>query len=247
MLLLLRLGAFLAFVVLWFFVSVAAGPNLVPNPAVTALAGISLFKDGRIVTAMFQTLHVYLTGYGLAVAVAIPVGMLMGGIPYLGRTLDVYVNALMATPRVAFIPLVIVFLGLGAEAKIFIVFLGAVMPILINTYAGILNSDAELIEMARSAGASRFQVYWRIMLPGAVPFVAVGLRLGATIGLINTVVAELYTAVSGLGGLLAIYGNTFQMAPYFVVVLVLACIGILVTQLLRMLESRSQRWRFDAG
>ena len=128
-----------------------------------------------------------------------------------------------------------------------IVFLGAVMPILINTYAGILNSDDELIEMARSTGASRFQVYWRIMLPGAVPFVAVGLRLGATIGLINTVVAELYTAVSGLGGLLAIYGNTFQMAPYFVVVLVLAVIGSIVTQLLRMLEFRAQRWRYDSS
>jgi len=245
MLLFLRLCAFLAFVLLWFIISAAAGPNLVPNPVSTALAGIALFKDGRIITAMLQTLQVYLAGYGLAVAVAIPVGMLMGGIPYLGRTLDVYVNALMATPRVAFIPLVIVFLGLGAEAKIFIVFLGAVMPVLINTYAGILNSDVELIEMARSAGASRFQVYWRIMLPGAVPFIAVGLRLGATIGLINTVVAELYTAVSGLGGLLAIYGNTFQMAPYFVVVLVLASIGVLVTQSLRMLETRAQRWRFD--
>lgn len=245
MLVLLRLGAFGAFLMLWFLVSIAAGPNLVPDPVRTVVAGVALVRDGRIVTATLQSLHVYLSGYAVAVAVAIPVGMLMGGIPYLGRTLDVYVNALMATPRVAFIPLVIVFLGLGAEAKIAIVFLGAVMPILINTYAGILNSDDELIEMARSAGASRFQIYWRIMLPGAVPFVAVGLRLGATIGLINTVVAELYTAVSGLGGLLAIYGNTFQMAPYFVVVLVLAVIGSVVTQLLRMLELRAQRWRYD--
>jgi NitT/TauT family transport system permease protein len=247
MLILMRLGAFVAFLGLWFLVSIAAGPNLVPDPLRTAMAGIALVKDGRIVAATLESLRVYLSGFALAIAVAIPVAMLMGGIPNLGRTLDVYVNALMATPRVAFIPLVIVFLGLGAEAKIAIVFLGAVMPILINTYAGILNSDAELIEMARSAGASRFQIYWRIMLPGAVPFVAVGLRLGATIGLINTVVAELYTAVSGLGGLLAIYGNTFQMAPYFVVVLVLASIGITITQLLRALEARAQRWRYDPG
>lgn len=245
MLFFLRLGAFLAFLLLWFLVSLAAGPNLVPDPVATAVAGVALFQEGRIVTATLQSLHVYLSGYAAAIAVAIPVGMLMGGIPKLGRTLDVYVNALMATPRVAFIPLVIVFLGLGAQAKVAIVFLGAVMPILINTYAGILNSDDELVEMARSAGASRFQIYWRIMLPGAVPFIAVGLRLGATIGLINTVVAELYTAVSGLGGLLAIYGNTFQMAPYFVVVLVLALIGSVVTQLLRMVEARAQRWRSD--
>ena len=96
------------------------------------------------------------------------------------------------------------------------------MPIVINTYAGVLNADGELVEMARAAGATRPQIFRRILLPGALPFIVVGLRLGATIGLINTVVAELYTAVPGLGGLLAIYGNTFQMAPYFVVIFILA-------------------------
>jgi NitT/TauT family transport system permease protein len=247
MLLLLRLGAFLAFLLLWFLVSLSAGPNLVPGPVRTAGRRRSARQRRQVVRCRAAD------PAGLSARICSgrgnchSGGMLMGGIPALGRTLDIYVNALMATPRVAFIPLVIVLLGLGAEAKVAIVFLGAVIPILINTYAGILNSDAELVEMARSAGASRFQIYWRIMLPGAVPFVAVGLRLGATIGLINTVVAELYTAVSGLGGLLAIYGNTFQMAPYFVVVLLLATIGIAITQLLRMLEIRAQRWRYDPG
>ncbi len=247
MLTLYRLAAFLGLLLLWYGVSLMAGRNLVPDPASTAAAALALGRDGKIFQATLESLYVYLAGFTLAALVAIPLGMLMGGIRDLGRTLDVYVNALMATPRVAFIPLVIVFLGLGSEAKIFIVFLGAVMPILINTYAGILNTDEELVEMARSAGASRLQVYWRIMLPGAVPFVVLGLRLGATIGLINTVVAELYTAVSGLGGLLALYGNTFQMAPYFVVVIVLACIGVVVSGGLRMLENRAQRWRYVAG
>ena len=245
MLALYRLAALAILLGLWFLISLIVGPNFVPDPLRTATAAAAMMRDGKIFEAAGQSITIYLGGYFLAIAVAIPVAMIMGGIPNVGRTLDVYVNALMATPRVAFIPLVIVFLGLGAEAKMFIVFLGAVMPILINTYAGILNSDTELIEMARSAGASRFQIYWRIMLPGALPFMAVGLRLGATIGLINTVVAELYTAVSGLGGLLAFYGNTFQMAPYFVVVLVLALIGTLVTQLLRLMEVRAQRWRYD--
>lgn len=240
-----RVATLAALIGAWFLISSLVGRNFVPDPLRTADAAIALIRDGKIFVAMFESLYVYLVGYTLAMAVGVPLGMLMGGIPNLGRTLDVYVNALMATPRVAFIPLVIVFLGLGPDAKIFIVFLGAVMPILINTYVGILNSDGELVEMARSAGASRFQVYWRIMLPGALPFVVLGLRLGATIGLISTVVAELYTAVSGLGGLLAFYGNTFQMAPYFVVVIVLSSIGVVVTQGLRMLETRARRWRYD--
>ena len=122
-----------------------------------------------------------------------------------------------------------VLLGLGVQAKVFIVFLGASMPILLNTYAGVLASNAELVEMAKSVGASRWRVFSRITLPGALPFIVVGLRVGATIGLINTVVAELYTAVRGLGGLLAVYGNTFRMAEYFVIVLILAAIGVTVT------------------
>jgi len=227
----------------WWAASRIAGANLVPTPGETLAAAGRLLADGRILTATMESLRVYFGGYILAALIGIPLGLAMGANRDLGRTLEVFVNALMATPRVAFIPLIIVFLGLGPEAKIVVVFLGAVMPILANTYAGILNSDDDLIEMARSMGASRPQIYLRIMLPGALPFVAVGLRLGATIGLINTVVAELYTAVSGLGGLLALYGNTFQMAPYFVVVLVLALVGAVVTQILRHLELRASRWR----
>ena len=177
------------------------------------------------------------------VLLAVPLGVVMGGILPLGRTLDIYVNALAATPRVAFIPLVIVLLGLGIEAKVFIVFLGAAMPIVINTYAGVLAADDELIEMARSTGASSWRIFSRIVVPNAVPFIVAGLRIGATIALINTVVAELYTAVRGLGGLLALYGNTFRMAEYFVVVLVLALVGVVVTELLRHLQLRLERWR----
>jgi ABC-type nitrate/sulfonate/bicarbonate transport system permease component len=242
-----RLLALVGFVAVWWLAAQLAGTNLIPTPAATAVAAREVLADGRIWRATGESLSVYLGGYGLAILVGIPVGLLMGGFRMLGRTLEIYVNALTATPRVAFIPLIIVLLGLGFEAKIAIIFLGAVMPIVINTYAGVLNADGELVEMARSAGASRAQVFRRILLPGALPFIVVGLRLGATIGLINTVVAELYTAVRGLGGLLAVYGNTFQMAPYFVVVLMLATIGTVVTQGLRVIEARTERWRYNGG
>jgi ABC-type nitrate/sulfonate/bicarbonate transport system permease component len=242
-----RLLALVGFVAVWWLAAQLAGTNLIPTPAVTAVAAREVLADGRIWRATGESLSVYLGGYGIAILVGIPVGLMMGGFRMLGRTLEIYVNALTATPRVAFIPLIIVLLGLGFEAKIAIIFLGAVMPIVINTYAGVLNADGELVEMARSAGASRAQVFRRILLPGALPFIVVGLRLGATIGLINTVVAELYTAVRGLGGLLAVYGNTFQMAPYFVVVLMLATIGTIVTQGLRVIEARTDRWRYNGG
>jgi NitT/TauT family transport system permease protein len=240
-----RLVALMVFVAIWWLASALAGRNFLPSPAETATAAVKLFADGTIFRAMGESLIVFLAGYAVAAAVAIPLGLLMGGFRVLGATLDPYVNALTATPRVAFIPLIIVFLGLGFEAKTTIVFLGAVMPILINTYAGVLNSDGELIEMARSAGARDMQIFRAIMLPGALPYIVAGLRLGAALALINTVVAELYTAVKGLGGLLSVYGNTFQMAPYFVVVLMFALIGVVVTQALRVLERRMNSWRYN--
>ena len=230
-------------IALWWLASINVARNLIPSPWATVLAGQRLIEEGRLLRATWQSLSIYLSGYVIAAATAIVVGVVMGAIRPLGKTLEIYVYALAAMPRVAFIPLIIVFLGLGFEAKLFIVFLGAVMPILVNTYAGVLAVDPDLIEMARSLGVGRWGIFSRIVLPSAVPFVIVGLRVGATIGLINTVVAELYTAVSGLGGLLAIYGNTFRMAEYFVIVIVLAVIGVIVTEVLRHVEKRLDRWK----
>lgn len=243
MILALRLGFLVCLLLLWAFVAQLLSSNVVPSPRATFLAAGRMISDGDLQRALGDSLIVYLSGYALAVALGVALGILMGGFRVLGKTLEVYVFALAATPRVAFIPLIIVLLGLGVEAKVFIVFLGALMPVLINTYAGVLAADDELIEMARSVGAGRLRVFRRIIMPGALPFIVVGMRLGATIGLINTIVAELYTAVKGLGGMLAIYGNTFRMAEYFVVVLTLAAIGVAVTESLRYLEQRVSRWR----
>lgn len=238
-----RLGFLGLLVGAWYVASQYVGRNLIPTPLATYEAAGRLLEQGRLQGALLDSLTVYLSGYGAAILAAIPIGLLMGTIRPIGKTLDIFVYALAATPRVAFIPLIIVLMGLGLQAKTFIVFLGALMPILINTYAGVLAVDDELKEMARSVGATPGRIFTRIVLPSAVPFIVVGLRIGATIGLINTVVAELYTAVTGLGGLLAIYGNTFRMAEYFVIVLSLALIGVIVTEILRFAENRLGRWR----
>jgi NitT/TauT family transport system permease protein len=239
-----RLLVFVLLLVIWWLVAVLAGENFLPTPWQTVVAGVQVIGDGSVPLATLDSLTVFLSGFLLAAAFAIPFGLLMGGFRVFGAALEGYVNALSAMPRVAFIPVIIVFLGLGYEAKIFIVFLGAVMPIVINTYAGVLNCDGELVEMARSAGARDLQIFRKIMLPGALPYITAGLRVGASLALINTVVAELYTAVSGLGGLLSIYGNSFRMAPYFVVVCILAVVGMLVMHSLKLVERRMDRWRY---
>ncbi len=239
-----RLLVFVLLIALWWAAAAATGENFLPTPLQTVAAATRVIGDGTVPRATLESLIVFLSGFLAAALFAIPFGLAMGGFRIFGSALEGYVNALSAMPRVAFIPLVIVFLGLGYEAKVFIVFIGAVMPILINTYAGVLNCDGELVEMARSAGASNLQIFRKIMLPGSLPYITAGLRVGASLALINTVVAELYTAVNGLGGLLSVYGNSFRMAPYFVVVCVLAVIGVLVMASLKLVERRMERWRY---
>jgi NitT/TauT family transport system permease protein len=229
----------------WWLIAIVAGKNFVPTPPQTVAAAGEMIASGTLLHASLDTIGVFLAGYFLAAVIAIPCGLLMGGIRTLGAAFEPFVDALSAMPRVSFIPLIIVFLGLGPQAKIVVVFIGAAMPILINTYAGVLNCDGELIEMARSAGATELQVFRKIMLPGSLPYITAGLRVGASLALINTVVAELYTAVNGLGGLLSVYGNSFRMAPYFVVVFVLGAIGVAVMQSLKVLERNMARRRYN--
>ncbi|MFB9224843.1 ABC transporter permease [Paracoccus cavernae] len=242
-----RLGVLAALIALWSLVAASMPQGLFASPAETLAAAKVMLGEGRLYSAILSSLQVYLAGTVLAAVFGIALGLVMGGLPFFGRVVDIFVYALAATPRVAFIPLVIVILGLGLQAKVFIVFLGAVMPVILNTYAGVRAADRDLIEMARAAGAGPRRIFAHVILPGAAPFLLTGLRIGATIGLINTVVAELYTAVSGLGGLLATYGASFRMAEYFVVVLALSLIGVIVTEGLRFLENRLNRWRAEGG
>lgn len=243
MILSLRLGFFVLFLAVWWMISLKVPQGLFASPYETLLAGQQMLVEKRLWTALLESMRVYFSGTLIAAFVGIFIGGLMGSIRTFGRAVDVYVYALAATPRVAFVPMIIVLLGLGVSAKVFIVFLGAVMPVIINTYKGVQQADENLIEMARSTGAGQARIVRHIIIPGAMPFILAGLRLSATLGLINTIVAELYTAVSGLGGLLNIYGSSFRMAEYFVVVIILALLGVVVNEGLRLLEQRMTRWQ----
>lgn len=240
---LLRLGFLLFVLMVWALAARLAPPGLFASPLAVARAGVALAANGKLFPAVGASLQVFLTGTLLAVVVGSLLGAAMGMWSWLGRMLDVYVMALAATPRVAFIPLVIVALGLGLQAKVTIVFLGAVMPVILNAFAGVRSADPELVEMAEATGAGPLRILTHVVLPGAVPFLMTGVRIGATIGLINTIVAELYTAIGGLGGLLAIYGGRFRMAEYLAVVCVLALIGVVIAESLRLVERRLLRWR----
>jgi ABC-type nitrate/sulfonate/bicarbonate transport system permease component len=238
-----RLIALVAFLVVWHLASIPAGKLLLPSPLDILPAFVDEVHSGQLVAATLSSLQVFAVGYLLAIVTGVTLGVLMGGMPRLGETLEIYVNALNATPRVAFIPFIILWFGLGTNAKIVVVWFQAVMPILINTYAGVQNTDPDLLEAARSFGARRGQLFRHIMLPAALPYIVTGLRLGAAMAMVGTVIAELQTALAGLGYLMAQFGGTFQTAKYFAPVLVLAAMGMLVSQMLKIVERRLARWK----
>jgi NitT/TauT family transport system permease protein len=238
-----RIIALIGFLVLWHLASIPAGKLLLPSPLDIAPAFLEELRNGQLITATLSSLQVFAIGYALAIVTGVVLGVLMGGMPRVGETLEIYVNALNATPRVAFIPFIILWFGLGPTAKIVVVWFQAVMPILINTYAGVQNTDADLLEAARSFGARRGQIFRYIMLPAALPYIVTGLRLGAAMAMVGTVIAELQTALAGLGYLMAQFGGTFQTAKYFAPVLVLSAMGMLISQALKVLERRLARWK----
>jgi len=220
-----------------------AGNLVMPRPSDVLDKSIRMWTDGTMLKALGESLTVLGLGFLLSAITGILAGIVLGGFRFVGRVFDPFVNAMNSTPGAAFIPLIIVWFGLYSEAKIVVVWNAAVFPILINTAAGISNANKDLVEMGRAFGANRLTLFWRVMMPDALPSILSGLRIGVAISTVGTVIAELTMAQSGLGGLLANAGNRFQMDRYFAVVIVLMALGTLITALLRYAESRIARWR----
>src|SRR5206468_9135363 len=157
--------------------------------------------------------------------------------------LDPFITFLYATPRIVLLPLFIIWFGIGVESKIAVVFLGAIFAILINTTAGVRNLDANLVKVARSFGASDFQLFRTIALPGSVPFILTGLRLGLGHALTGVVVGELVAAQAGVGLMMATAGATFQTSKVFVGLVIVASTGVIMTYALSKIEQRFQSWK----
>src|SRR5215471_11928386 len=154
-----------------------------------------------------------------------------------------FVDTLNAVPRVTLLPLLIIWFGIGIWSKVVVVFLGAVIPILINTQSGVKTSEARFIQVARTFSASRMKIFSSIILPGTVPFIFTGLKYGAGRALLGVVVGELYASTAGLGHMIAEAGNTFQTDVVFFGVLVFMATGLSVVALLDAVERRFEKWR----
>lgn len=238
-----RMTIAVVLLVLWEVLAVELGPLFLPRPQAVVLATVKLVSNGTIEQATEQSMTVFLVAFAISVGIAVPLGLFMGGFRAVGDAMDTFINMFNSMPRIALIPLMVAWFGLGVMAKIAIVILLGFFPIVINTYTGVLNVDKDLLEAATSFGASRRQIFLSVMLRGALPNLITGIRLGAAVGILGVVVAEFYTAIAGLGGLIVTYGNTFQLDDYFVPVLIFSVIGASVSEGLKYVEKRLTPWK----
>jgi len=214
-----------------------------PGPWDVAQAMVKLFQTGDIWLDIATSGEEIVIGYGLAIIIGLLLGLAMGWYTRFQYAMDPFVNFFYSTPRIVLIPLFIIWFGIDIQSKIAVIFLGALFPIIINTMAGVRNTEAALLRVARSFGASDALIFRRVVLPGSVPFILTGFRLGVGHALTGVVVGELIAAKHGVGQLISIAQNTFQTPKMLAAVLLIAGTGMILTTIFQRIENRFQSWR----
>jgi NitT/TauT family transport system permease protein len=222
-------------------------PMFMSAPSLIGKAAWQLFTSGEIYNDLYISGIEFFWGYFLSIVFAIPFGIAVGWYKKFAYVCDPFVNAMNATPRVALLPLVIIWLGIGVLSKVGIIFLGAVFPLLINTRDGVKTTPANLLTAARSFGASEWQIFKSVVLPSTVPFILTGLRLAVGRALIGVMVGELYAATAGIGFMITVAGATFQTDKVFVGVAIFAISGMVMTDVIDRFERRFDKWRPKVG
>jgi len=237
-----RWGSLIIVLGAWEWVGPSINPIFFSYPSAIIQAFFSMVASGELWRYLSASLTILVYGMVIAIFVGIPLGVVMARIRPVDWTLDIYINALYATPMVALVPLLVLWLGIGVVAKVTVVFLFALFPILINTYQGVRDVDGRIVEVARSFRSSEWHMWRDVFLPWAVPYIAAGARLAIGRALVGMVIAEFYTAISGLGYLIVRYSHIFEMDKALVPVILLMFLGILLTTALKYVERVVAPW-----
>jgi ABC-type nitrate/sulfonate/bicarbonate transport system permease component len=243
----IRLVSVVGVLVAWEAFGRQIDPLFMSYPTAIGTAAIQMIRSGELTAAFLDSLGTLLLGFFVAAVSGIGIGLLIGRYRTVEAATDWLVNALYATPLVAIIPLVVLWFGLGFSAKLFIVVILAIFPILINTAAGVRNVPQPLLDVGFAFDATERQLFTKFILPASLPYMMTGLRLGVGRAIIGMVVAEFFTAITGLGALIVKYGNQYDTAAMFVPILTLMLLGVTLTALMRRIESSIAPWKETIG
>ena len=238
-------GSVLGGLALWEFVSrVVIGSKLfLAAPTQVIVALVELVASGELWKHVWTSGVEFLLGYVSACVLGVLLGLAMASSRGAKQALQPWVSGLYATPTVALAPLFILWFGIGIFSKVIVVAVLVIFPVTINTETGLLTTPKSLIETVRSFGANSRQIFFKVSLPSALPFIFAGLRLGIGRGLIGVVVAELFGARAGLGQLISQSAETFNMPDLFAGVTILAVAGVAMTSGFQRLEAKLIPWR----
>jgi len=240
----LAIVVFLALVGLWELLPALglADPFFTSSPSRIAESARWLFAHG-----LWEDIRVSLVEYGWGMLLAVLIGVLLGwGLGWnetAAGLVEPYITVLNAAPRVAILPLLILWLGIGVESKIAAVFLGAFFPIVFTVMKGVRTVDASLIQLARSFGANDLRIFASIVMPSWVPFIVAGLQIAVGRGLVGVVIGELLAARAGVGHMMAMAASSFQTDKVFVGLLLLTGFGYLLTEMIKIAERHFETWR----
>jgi NitT/TauT family transport system permease protein len=227
---------------LWEIAAWNVDPVLFTSPTKVAAAAYHMILSGELWTYLWPSLVVLAIGFALAVVFGIAIGLLLARFWVLDVALNVYITFLYSIPSVALVPLIVLWAGFETTAKVIILFLFAFFPMVINTYQGVKSVDPKLLEVGRAIRCSEGQLWAHIVLPAALPFIVTGLRLALGRALIGMVLADLYTAISGIGYLIVRTASTYQVDKMFVPIVTLGLLGVTFTGLLRLAERYVAPW-----
>jgi NitT/TauT family transport system permease protein len=238
----LRMASVVILLVVWELLG-RLDPVVASHPTAIAGAFVELaFVDNVLWPAFATTLQGLVVGFAVAAVLGIAIGFAMGRIRLVDLILDPYVSALYATPRIALVPLLVLWVGIDFELRVTIVILSSIFPIIINTYIGAKSVDRELLDTGRAFAANGWQLLTTVVIPASIPYLFAGLRIGVARALVGIIVAEMTAAVTGTGQLIIQYGRFFQTDKLFVPVIILGLFSIVLAEVVYFLQRRATPW-----
>jgi NitT/TauT family transport system permease protein len=229
--------------VLWEIVGQRTSAAFMAPLSATVRSLVDMLESGLLLRQIVSSLSLFFTGFGLAILVGMPLGLLFARIRSLRVALESYIMVLYATPTVALVPFILSIFGFGFWPKVLVVFLFAIFPILYNTVEGGRSIKPELIEVAHSFRSGEGALWRDVMIPFTLPFTMTGIRQAIGRGLVGMVVAEFFLSSSGLGQLIMMSSQNFDTAGMFAAILIITFLGVMLMDLGRALENRFAVWR----
>ncbi len=214
-------------------------------PSVTEVwdALVRMHEQGILWGNLGISLWIYVVGMVLSIVIAVPLGLFIGGVKVVDRIASPYVWAIYTTPRLILMPLVVLWVGINDTARIVIIVLSAVPATLVVVMEGVKTVDNSLLKAARSFGASRAQLFRSVVMPSTVPFIATGIRMGVSRGLIGLFIGELFTAANGIGYIIAVSSKTFNSAQTYAMLFIFVFFCVAMVGLTQLLERKVSVWR----